>query len=209
MSSHDLSVSTRTQPEGSGHPETLWVETLVDPATDAVGHDPRSDYVEQFWLPALGPSTTWMLRYLVARLEAEPSGTEARLAEMASRLGLGQRLGRNSPMMRSIQRAEQFGMAATTAPGRLAVRRRLPDLSRRQVEQLPPALQARHAELSARCRPLAESTVARARRLALSLLQLGEEPSSSELQLCSWGFEPEVATEAVLWAVRRQSDSTA
>lgn len=184
------------------------MEALVDPATDAAGHDPRSDYVEQFWLAALGPSTTWLLRYLAARLEAEPDGTEVHLAEMASRLGLGQRVGRSSPLLRSIQRAEQFGMAATTAPGRLSVRRRLPNLSRRQVEQLPPALRARHAQLAARRRPTAETTVARARRLALSLVQLGEERSNSEAQLRSWGFGSEAAAEAVTWAVRRQGEST-
>ncbi|MDA8392969.1 MAG: hypothetical protein M0Z87_09275 [Actinomycetota bacterium] len=177
------------------------MEPLVDPATDVSGHDPRSEYVETFWLAALGPSTTWMLRYLAGKLDAEPNGAKVDLVEMASRLGLGPRLGRSSPLLRSIQRAEQFGMARTVGHGRLAVRRRLPDLSRRQVEQLPPALRTRHAELSRRNRPPVEKPTARVRRMALSLVQLGEDRPSTEAQLRAWGFSEELSADAVEWAL--------
>ena len=37
---------------------TLHVSAWADPVLDRVGHDPRSAYVEQFWLGILGPSTT-------------------------------------------------------------------------------------------------------------------------------------------------------
>jgi hypothetical protein len=35
----------------------LCVEPWHDPVIDEVGHDPRSTYVETFWLPVLGPTT--------------------------------------------------------------------------------------------------------------------------------------------------------
>jgi hypothetical protein len=35
----------------------LRVEPWPDPVIDEVGHDPRSSYVETFWLPVLGPTT--------------------------------------------------------------------------------------------------------------------------------------------------------
>lgn len=35
---------------------TIAVEAWSDPVIDQLGHDPRSAYVERFWLPVLGPS---------------------------------------------------------------------------------------------------------------------------------------------------------
>ena len=42
----------------------LRVEPWHDALIDEVGYDPRSDYVEAFWLPVLGPSTTWLAEAL-------------------------------------------------------------------------------------------------------------------------------------------------
>ena len=47
--------------------ETLTVQPWVDEVIDTVGHEVRSPYVEQFWLGLLGPSSTWLLRRLVAK----------------------------------------------------------------------------------------------------------------------------------------------
>src|ERR1044072_7549640 len=54
----------------------LPVRPWPDSVIDALGHDPRSAYVERFWLGILGPSTTWLLRYLAAA----PHPAPARLA---------------------------------------------------------------------------------------------------------------------------------
>ena len=37
------------------HPQ-LAIEPWPDPVIDRLGHDPRSAYVERFWLSILGPS---------------------------------------------------------------------------------------------------------------------------------------------------------
>src|SRR4051794_26631584 len=52
----------------------LDIRPWADPVIDAVGHDPRSHYVEEFWLSILGPSTVWLLRRMAAGLEANPGG---------------------------------------------------------------------------------------------------------------------------------------
>ena len=44
---------------------TLQVLPWSDPVIDQLGYDPRSRYVERFWLGILGPSATWLMRYLV------------------------------------------------------------------------------------------------------------------------------------------------
>jgi hypothetical protein len=115
-----------------------------DAVIDALGVDPRSAYVETYWLGVLGPSTTWLLRKLAARLEADPGGFDLDLEEMAARLGLGHRGGRNSPFMRSLGRCIDFELAEPRGPAALAVRRRLPPLNRRQISRLPETLQQSH-----------------------------------------------------------------
>ena len=37
---------------------SLAVRPWPDPVIDALGHDPRSAYVEQYWLGILGPPST-------------------------------------------------------------------------------------------------------------------------------------------------------
>src|ERR671933_2368459 len=80
--------TTLTFPTGAP-PATLPVRPWPDGVIDALGHDPRSVYVERFWLGILGPSTTWLLRRLAAGLEAEPAGFSLSLPDTAQALGLG------------------------------------------------------------------------------------------------------------------------
>ena len=64
---------SRTRPLRSTSPtDVLRIVRWDDPALDAIGHDPRSAYVERFWLPLLGPSTTFLIRRITAALEASP-----------------------------------------------------------------------------------------------------------------------------------------
>src|SRR5437764_9791176 len=117
-----------------------WPDVVID----ALGHDPRSPYVETYWLAVLGPSTTWLLRRLASRLEVEPDGFSLDLAETARSLGLGMRGGRSSPFVRALGRCVVFELARPHSYHSLAVRRRLPPLSRRQVLHLPESLQHSH-----------------------------------------------------------------
>jgi hypothetical protein len=126
-------------------PEVLHVCAWPDEVLDQLGFDPRSGYVEDYWLGILGPSTVWLMRRLAAGFEFSPSGFDLDLAETARSLGLGDRSGRHSPFVRAINRTVQFGLARLTGPTELSVRRRLPSLNRGQVNRLSPAQQARHA----------------------------------------------------------------
>jgi len=83
---------------------TLAVRPWVDDLIDTLGHDPRSTYVERFWLGILGPSTTWLLRRVAAGFDAHPDGFELPLAETAREIGLGDKGGRNSPFVRALVR---------------------------------------------------------------------------------------------------------
>ena len=191
--------------------DSLTIRPWADDVIDALGHDPRSGYVETYWLGILGPSTTWLLRRLVAGLEAEPAGFEMPLADTARCLGLGDKGGRSSPFVRALTRLVQFGLAQVQGDGVLAVRRKVPPLNRRQVARLPESLQQAHdrwQEAMLRT-PAVEQQRRRSRQLALSLLELGEDREAAERQLHRWKFHPAMAHEAAAWAWKRHNEALA
>lgn len=182
--------------------QALTIRPWPDPVIDSLGHDPRSRYVEDFWLGILGPSTTWLMRRVVASFEASPAGFELPLADTARCLGLGDKGGRNSPFMRALSRLVQFDLAQHQGDDVLAVRRKVPPLNRRQVQRLPACLQVAHQALQdADLRtPAVEQQRRRGRQLALSLLELGEDLEAVERQLLRWRYHPGLARESAAWA---------
>ena len=185
-----------------GGPALVHVVAWPDPVVDGVGYDPRSQYVETFWLAVLGPTSTWLLRRLVAGLDRQPRGFDLDLDDTARALGLGAKAGRHSPLGRAMARCVTFGMARDQAEGGLAVRRRLPPLPRRHLTRLPSSLQAEHAQwmdASRRTSPF-EQLRQRSRRLALGLLELEGDSHAVEVHLVRWRVHPAIAHEAVQWA---------
>lgn len=186
-------------------PQRVAIEAWLDPVIDTVGHDPRSAYVERFWLGVLGPSTVLLFRRMASRFDAEPAGFGLDLPETAAALGLTGKDRRDrsvSPVVKALQRSCTFGVARRSDDETYLVRRRFPPLTRRQLERLPNGLQREHRqwiERDAR-RPVQAEMRLRARRLALSLVELGEEYDDAERQLHRWKFHPAVAHDAVKWA---------
>ena len=125
--------------------DVMRVVAWVDPVVDALGFDPRSDYVELFWLGVIGPSTTWLMRRLAAGLDRSPEGFTLDLIETARALGIGGHGGlgsRNSPFARTLVRACQFGLAQPNG-AQLAVQAPAPPAER------APARAAAYATASA------------------------------------------------------------
>jgi hypothetical protein len=185
---------------------TLRIRPWTDEVIDTLGHDPRSNYVEQFWLGILGPSTTWLLRRVATAFDTQPDGFNMHLSETAREIGLGDKGGRHSPFMRAFVRCCQFDVARPGSDATLEVRRKLPPLNRRQIVHLPESLQHAHeswqrAQLG---RPSPAELQQRARHLALSLAQLGEDPASIERQLLRWRFHPALCHEATTWALNHR-----
>ncbi|MBO0693006.1 MAG: hypothetical protein J2P58_08925 [Acidimicrobiaceae bacterium] len=182
--------------------DTLTIRPWADEVIDRLGFDPRSPYVERFWLGVLGPSTTWLLRRFAAAFDCDPEGFELPLSDTARALGLGDRGGRHSPFLRSLNRSVQFEMAQVLGSRELAVRRYLPPLSRRHLVRLGPALQEEHQRFIERtaAEPDRATKQRRSRQLALSLLELGEDREETERQLLRWGYDPALASEASAWA---------
>jgi hypothetical protein len=187
--------------------ESITVDAWTDPLVDAMGFDARSDYVERFWLPVLGPCTTLLLRRLADALEGGPRPLTLDVDELAHQLGVGIRSGPTAPLRRSLTRLERFGLARVASGGHgiLEVRRALPPLARAQVARLPEELRAAHEAHAAAeaARPGAQVVRQRCRQLALSLVELGEDEPEVLRQLLRWRYHPALAHEATKWAQAR------
>ena len=91
----------------------------------------------------------------------------------------------------------------------IAVRRNVPPVNTRHLRRLPAELQARTRPgprtNSART-PLAEAR-RRARRVAFTLLEQGDEPDHVERVLHTMGFHPALCHESAHWAYQRHCEA--
>ncbi len=175
----------------------LRVVPWVDPVADPHGLHPCSRYVELYWLPVIGPSTTWLLRRLSYGLDVHGQGFDLDLAETARSLGLGERMGKNSPFRKAIVRLGTFGLARGHGPDGLSVRTVVPPLPLRHLSRLPEPLQVGHRRWTAEQRlPEPEQMRRRAHRLAVGLANAGRTVEEVERQLGAWHFHPAVAFDA-------------
>jgi hypothetical protein len=143
----------------------------------------------------------WLLRHLAHRFDDDPDGFELELGTAARQLGLSHTGGRNSPFWRTINRCVQFRVARSAESG-LAVRRRLPPLTQRQISRLPELAQRDHARWQVRARrgrngPL---PIERAKLLAVALVDRGEGYHEIHHQLRRWGLPRPMALAVTDWA---------
>ncbi|MDE0801922.1 MAG: hypothetical protein OSA99_01240 [Acidimicrobiales bacterium] len=177
----------------------LLVMAWRDPVVDTLGFDPRSTYVERFWLPLLGPTSTWLLRRLASEFDDQPDGFSIDAADCARSIGIGNRGGQNGPFHRSIERCIRFGVARQEDHGIIAVRTKIPPLNRQQARRLPRHLAGQHRrwqddQLSRNTHPAND---AHATRLARSLLDVGASRVEVEEQLRRWNFDAAAANRAI------------
>lgn len=150
------------------------------------GYDAQSAYVEQFWLPVLGPSTTWLIRHLNARLDRDGEGVVLQADLTARALGLGEHSGRHAPFLRSIRRAIDYDLMSVGerddhAPDTevsLLVRRLIPLLSDRLADRLPEPLALEHHRAVTKSTRGEIPLVSRARQLAMTHQQLLRPPGN-------------------------------
>jgi hypothetical protein len=191
-------------------PAILMIKPWVDPVIDTLGHDPRSRYVETFWLPTLGPTALLLLRHLADRFDHNPDGVELAVSDTSYALGLGQREGNSSPIVRSLSRLAQFDLACEDPHSNtVAVRRNIPPLNPRHLRRLPHELQLAHAEWAEA--QLAEPPLAaarrRSRRVAFTLLEQGDDPDHVERALHAIGYHPALCRESAQWAYQRHREA--
>jgi hypothetical protein len=119
------------------------IRPWIDPVVDEHGHDPRSDYVERFWLGVIGPTATWIMRRFAAGFDAEPSGFAIDLADTATSMGLSYAKRTSSPFGKALQRCAMFGLVQPLSDG-YSVRRRIPQVAMRHLRRLPDEVREAH-----------------------------------------------------------------
>lgn len=128
----------------------LAIRPWFDPALQARGFEPRSEYVERYWLGVVGPSVVLLLRRLARGLEEHPRGFTVEVDETARAIGLGAGNGRNAPLQRTLERACLFSTMRHSSDGGYEVRTHLPRLSARQLSRLPASVRTTHGPWLAR-----------------------------------------------------------
>ena len=181
----------------------LRIVVWKDPVADPHGVHPCSRYVELYWLGILGPSATWLLRRIAYGQEMHAGEFDLDLTETARSLGLGDRMGKNSPFRRALLRLCTFELARPYGPGGLAVRSKIPPLPLRHVVKLPEPLQQSHRRwLDEQRLPAPEQLRRRASRLASGLAATGLDQVGIERRLAEWQFHPAMAFRAAEEACR-------
>ena len=126
-------------------PPRLTVVAWPDTVIEAHGHRPGSAYVEAVWLGVLGPSATWAWTRL-ARIAKTRPGLTIDSVDLATSLGLGDRLGANAAISRTLGRLVAFD-AAQRGTDIIAVRVALPDLPARRTVRLSRSAYLAHERL--------------------------------------------------------------
>ncbi|MGH9089599.1 MAG: hypothetical protein ACRDYZ_16075 [Acidimicrobiales bacterium] len=180
-------------------PAAVHVVPWTDPLVESTGVDPRSAYVELFWLPVLGPSATLLVRRLADELDRSPDGCEVDLGLVARSLGVGGTDSRHAPLLRALRRCARFGVLRAQGPEEVAVRRMLGPLPQHHLARLPEPLRQRHIRWE-QPPSAAEAARHRARLLAVDALALDGVPLTVERRLTAWGVHPALAYESARWA---------
>lgn len=143
-----------------------------DPLVDVRGHDPRSAYVERYWLGVIGPTATLIMRRFADEFDRAPDGFTIDLSHTASTMGLSYGKGPGSPFGRAVHRCVMFGLAQPTTSG-YAVRRMFPNVAQRHISRLPDDVQAAHHDWARRTIRLDR------RELEQQLVELGIAPRAA------------------------------
>lgn len=99
----------------------------------------RTDFDDLvWWLPVLGPTTSW-LAYLLSRHAASAGEAVWDAEYLAQLVGLS---GKPSKLWAALDRLDHYGVAGFVATDTITIRLALPPLRPRLLERLPPALAA-------------------------------------------------------------------
>jgi hypothetical protein len=127
---------------------TVW----TDREGDATGYPARHPYVDLFWLPILGPSSTALLMRLNLYLDDDHEAWTFNLNDLGQELGLGTSESKHSPLLRAISRLIEYNLAKRSHSGTLAVRRVVGPLPPQYLSRLSPVWQDLHRHLTTRGR---------------------------------------------------------
>ncbi|NBX13077.1 MAG: hypothetical protein EBR06_04550 [Acidimicrobiia bacterium] len=141
-SPENLSALNRTP---SHHGQSVSVVPWRDATVESLGFPVRSEYIEWFWLPVLGPSATWLLRRIDFGFDQFPEGYLLDARSTAQALGIAARDDAGTIFARALSRLQSFGIAHGGS-GSFAVRRVLPPVAQRHLSRMPATVRDAHPQ---------------------------------------------------------------
>ena len=127
-----------------GWESAVSVRLWGDPPGDGEVVPSRSAYVDQFWLPLLGPVATCTARLLACHLSQDPGPVTILMRDLATSLGVDARSSAPAVLVSAFQRLEEMQILANGPDGALLVRHGFPHLGPIELGRLPFALQEAH-----------------------------------------------------------------
>jgi len=108
-------------------------------------------YRRRWWLPIIGPTATCILNHLADSRDDPPTWSITPALDLAVILGLGKGTGRQSPLIRSLNRLTRFGFGhfdvepSEDCDRCLTLYRTVGLVPQRLIHDWPPRLQQAHA----------------------------------------------------------------
>jgi len=142
----ETSAIATARPSSPEHrDQNVGVVPWRDATVESLGFPVRSEYVEWFWLPVLGPSATWLLRRIDVGFDQFPDGYVLDARSTARALGIAARDDAGTIFARALSRLQSFGIAHGNCNS-LAVRRVLPPVAQRHLSRMPAAVRDAHPQ---------------------------------------------------------------
>lgn len=106
-------------------------------------------YIEQVWLPLIGPSSVLLLRHVGRHFGTDLNIYDADLNQVAAEVGLGVGNGKNAPIRRVIERLIFFGHITYLEPNLLEVNVMIRRVGLKALGKLPTATFETHRLMTA------------------------------------------------------------
>jgi len=131
-------------------PASVELSPLFDPTLERVGFPLDHPYIERVYCSVLGPTSVLLLRRAGELLQQQPEGVTVDLVDLSRSLGVGVQageLGRNSPVLRSMDRLARFQLATWLSETRFGIHPKVPALAKHRAARLAEPVQAVHHKL--------------------------------------------------------------
>ncbi len=185
-----------TEPSLNGTSKMLAFQPWTDPHFDRWGSEPRSSYVERFWLPVLGPSSIVLARNIATAFDSNNGSYRINSAVQAASVGLAP-----GQLRRVIERLIGFGLAKYCDPNTVALRTAWPLIGSSAIRQLPKPLYQLHSDWILLTDTLDLASVQQRECWRLTIAEHGKGTSPVDLDaiLRRLGCDQQLRIELVDW----------
>ena len=117
------------------------IQPVNNSTSSFLANDP---YINTFWLPILGPTATLLLNSLLTRALCETEPWEQEVNDLSKSIGVGNREGNSSPIVKNLKRLCYFGLISKYQD-KYYVPTNIPNIEQNNLRKLNISLQSEHS----------------------------------------------------------------